>query len=91
MSPEVKIGLLIGSLALLLTVHVIVVFGLFARPAIVGSGPHTSRSASFGEAILGLVLPPLAPVFAWRRGTRIRAVLWGLFALLYVGTFVVAR
>ena len=88
MSPEIKIGLLVGSMALLLTVHAIVVLGLFAKSSTHAGGPgHGGRV----EGLIGLVVPPLAPVFAWRRGTKIRAVVWGAFALLYLGTFVVAR
>ena len=88
MTVFIFLASLVGSMALLLTVHAIVVLGLFAKSSTPAGGPgHGGRV----EGLIGLVVPPLAPVFAWRRGTKIRAVVWGAFALLYLGTFVVAR
>jgi MFS superfamily sulfate permease-like transporter len=43
------------------------------------------------HGIVALVLPPIAPVFAWQRGARILAGLWGLFAALYIVSFLAAR
>ncbi len=40
--------------------------------------------ASRREALFALLLPPLAPVFAWRRGQTRRALSWGALALLYL-------
>lgn len=78
MMPELKLGLMVGSFALFFTVHVIVVLGLFKRPQPL-------------QGVLALVLPPVAPVFAWQRGTRIRAALWGVFAAVYIVAFLAAR
>jgi len=78
MAPEIRLGLLIAALALWITTHVVVVLGLFRKP-------HPL------QGVIGLVLFPLAPVFAWQRGTRVRAILWGAFAALYIVSFVLAR
>lgn len=79
MSPdEIKLGLMLGACALLGAVHLVTVLGLFGKPE-----PK--------HGLLALVLPPAAPVLAWRRGSRVRAILWAAFAALYIVMFVVAR
>lgn len=78
MSAEIKLGLLLGSFALLCTVHLFTVIGLFAKP-------------TPSQGLIALVVPPAAPLFAWQRGTRVRATLWGVFAALYIVVFAVAR
>lgn len=78
MSDEVRLGVLVVSLAALLTVHVLVVLRLFGKPQPL-------------HGVLALVLPPIAPVFAWQRGARVLAGLWGAFAALYIVFFVLAR
>jgi hypothetical protein len=69
---------LIGSFAGLLTVHVASVFGI-------------AKKKAYAHAAGAFVLPPLAPVFAFTRGMHARAILWGLFAALYVAALLLAR
>ncbi len=69
---------LIGSFAALVTLHVAAVFGL-------------ARAKAYGRAAGALVLPPLAPIFAFTRGMRVRAALWGVFAAVYATALVMAR
>ena len=73
----VTVGL-IGSFALLVTMHVALLFGLV-------------RQKRFGGAALGLVLPPLAPIWAWRTGMRTRAVIWAVAFVFYGVCFLIAR
>jgi hypothetical protein len=71
------IGLVV-AFALLVTVHVANVFGVFRRR---GALP------GFGA----LLLPPLAPYLAARAGMSIRAALWVAAAAVYVAVLVGAR
>ena len=57
-------GLLVTAFASLVTTHVAIVGRLLAR-----SPRH--------RALLALVLPPLAPYFAWTNGWRRTAWMWG--------------
>ena len=75
---EIRLGILIVSLALLLTVHVLLLVRLLGKPQPL-------------QGLVALVLPPIAPVFAWQRGARVLSGLWGLFAALYIVSFVLAR
>lgn len=78
MSDEIRLGLLVVSFAALLTVHVLVIIRLFGKPQPL-------------HGVLALVLPPVAPVFAWQRGARLLAGLWSGFAALYIVSFLLAR
>jgi len=67
-------GTLVVAAAWLFTTHVAVVFGLARVP------PRR-------DALFALVLPPLAPYWALRRGMRVRGVMW----LVASGVYLVAR
>ncbi|MBL8740217.1 MAG: hypothetical protein JNK04_03955 [Myxococcales bacterium] len=69
---------LFGSFAALLTVHVAAVFGI-------------AKKKAWARAAGAFVLPPLAPIFAFTRGMRARAVLWCFFACLYAVALSMAR
>lgn len=69
---------LLGSFAALLTVHIAAVFGI-------------AKKRAFGHAAGALVLPPLAPFFAFSRGMHVRAVMWCVFAAIYLVAFLMAR
>ena len=77
-ADEVRLGLLVLSLGALLTVHVVLLLRLFRKPQPL-------------QGLVGLVVPPAAPVFAWQRGMHFLAALWGVFAVLYIVSFVMAR
>jgi hypothetical protein len=63
--------LLTGSFALLVTVHVALVFGLIAkRPR--------------WWAPIALVVPPLAPYLGFRSALRVRSTLWLVALALYL-------
>jgi hypothetical protein len=68
---EVVVALVVVTFAALLTVHVTLVYGIAKR-------------ASLGRAFVALVVPPLAPVWAVRRGMQARAGAWLLLLVLYV-------
>jgi hypothetical protein len=69
---------LVGAFATLVTVHVATLFGL-------------ARGRHLGQALGGLLLPPLAPCWALTRGMPARAVAWFASAALYVALLVLAR
>ncbi len=73
----VTIGLVL-SFALLVTLHAAVVFGLARRRLVLGT-------------IAGLLIPPVAPVWAFRCGMRWRSVAWGVAVVSYVAFFALAR
>ena len=56
---------------LLLTAHVLIVAGLFARRAL-------------WPALVALSVPPMAPILAYRVGLHARASIWVGAALAYV-------
>jgi hypothetical protein len=66
----VVVASMILAFALLVTVHVSLVFGL------AGKTPRW-------RALVGLVVPPLAPFWGWRERMRKRAVMWLSCAVLY--------
>ncbi len=71
----VLVGLDVGF-ALLMTVHLAIVYGLaFRSPA--------------WRAVAALVVPPLAPYWAARNGMRIRMGLWFGSIALYVVAYLV--
>ncbi|MEZ4301638.1 MAG: hypothetical protein R3B70_42280 [Polyangiaceae bacterium] len=61
---------LVATFALLVTVHVVTLFGLL-------------RKRELLRALGATLVPPLAPVWAFGRGMRARAALWVLSAALY--------
>jgi hypothetical protein len=67
----VLVALVVLAFAVLLTVHVAIVFGLLGRR------PRW-------RGLLALLVVPLAPYWAWREGMRVRAALWAGAAVLYV-------
>ncbi|MEP7123614.1 MAG: hypothetical protein ABJE95_21980 [Byssovorax sp.] len=69
---------LVGSFALLVTVHVVAVFGL-------------ARRRLFAAALGSLVIPPLAPYFAFTQGMPARAIAWLAGAALYAVAFLLNR
>lgn len=71
-------GALVASFAALITVHVATVFGL-------------ARRRHFAAALGTLALPPLAPLFAFTRGMRLRALAWLVTALIYAAVWGLAR
>lgn len=71
MSAEVRLACLIAPLALWCMVHVYTVAHLFRRPLQL-------------QGLLAALLPPIAPLFAWQRGHRARAVAWVTLAALYI-------
>jgi hypothetical protein len=70
------IGLAV-AFATLLAAHVATLFGL-------------ARNRYIGATLVGLVLPPVAPFWAFIRGMRGRAILWIASAALYVVALVLA-
>lgn len=69
---------LLGSFAALLTVHIASVFGI-------------AKKKAYAHAAGAFVLPPLAPFFAFSRGMHVRAIMWCVFALVYVAALLMAR
>lgn len=66
-----KLWVVAGSFATLVTVHVALLWGL-------------SRWASRQKLLASLLLPPLAPYFGWSSGTRVRASIWLGSLLVYL-------
>jgi hypothetical protein len=62
---------LVVAFAALVTAHVMLVLGLFARP------PRW-------RALVAAIAPPLAPVWGFRAGMAGRAAVWVASALAYV-------
>lgn len=69
---------LVGTFALLVTVHVATVFGL-------------ARKRHFAAALGSLVIPPLAPYCAFTEGMPARAIAWIASAALYVVALLINR
>jgi hypothetical protein len=69
---------LVCAFALLVTVHVITVFGI-------------ARRRHFASALGSLVIPPLAPYFAFTQGMPARAITWIASAALYAVAFLLNR
>lgn len=69
---------LVGSFALLVTVHVALAVGLsFRRPR--WRGP------------LAFVIPPLAPYWGMEVGMRVRSLLWLVALAIYVVSLIAAK
>jgi hypothetical protein len=71
-----------AALAVLATAHLLLIIGL-AR----GVGLRRGRLL---EALLGLIAPPLAPWWGWRRGMRARALVWTAALLAYALGLIIA-
>lgn len=71
MSDLLVFGTLVVAAAWLFTTHVAVLFGLVRTP------PRR-------EALLALLVPPLAPYWALRRGMRVRGVMWLVASCVYL-------
>jgi hypothetical protein len=67
----VVVGVLVFAFAWLVTMHVAIAVGLARRP------PRW-------RALVGLVVVPFAPYWAWHEQMRTRAILWSAAALVYV-------
>jgi hypothetical protein len=74
---EIVAALLVVAFALLVTTHVVIVFGLSSVP------PRW-------RAVVALVVPPLAPYWGWRWMRR-RSIVWILSAASYAVLRVLAR
>lgn len=70
MTDELVITLLVSSFAACCILHTIVVVGLLRD--------------DLREGLLALLLPPLAPVLAWRRRRTWRALGWGALVVFYI-------
>jgi hypothetical protein len=77
MNDLVLVATVVLAFAVLLTTHVTIAFSL-------------ARRAPRWRGALALVVPPLAPVWAWREGMRVRAALWLAFLLVYVASRLLA-
>jgi hypothetical protein len=64
-----------AALAVLATAHLLLIIGL--------ASPVGLRRGRLLEALLGLIAPPLAPWWGWRRGMRARALVWTAALLAY--------
>jgi hypothetical protein len=69
---------LVASFAVLVTVHVVTLFGL-------------ARRRHFAAALGSLVIPPLAPYCAFTQGMPARAIAWIASAALYAVFFLLNR
>jgi hypothetical protein len=69
---------LVGTFAVLVAVHVVTVFGI-------------ARKRHFAAALGSLVVPPLAPYYAFTEGMPVRAVVWIASAALYVVALLLNR
>jgi hypothetical protein len=74
----VELALVVLAFGALVTVHVALAFGLFAR-----------RPRWHGA--VALLLPPLAPYWGARQGLRARTFAWLALALAYAVAFIVAQ
>lgn len=72
------VAMLVISLALLITAHVAITYGLAWR------SPRWRAPVAFFVA-------PTAPYWAWRENMRVRAGIWSAALVLYVVARVVAR
>ena len=78
MKDIVVVAGLVVSLAVLMTAHIAITYGLVWR---------TPR----WRAAVALFVVPLAPYWAWQEHMRVRAGIWGAALLVYVIATVVAR
>jgi hypothetical protein len=71
------IATLVGSFALLVSVHLTLALGLVWR-------------RRYWRGALTLVLPPLAPYWGFGEGMRVRSILWVTALGLYVASLIAA-
>lgn len=77
MNDTVIVALLVLAFAFVVTMHVVVTFGLAQRK------PRW-------RALVGFVFPPAAPYWAWKEHMRTRVILWIGFVVVYVVMFALA-
>lgn len=78
MKDFVVVGALVFSFALLVTAHVVLVWGLaFHKPR--------------WRALVAFFVPILAPYFGLKEKMRVRSVLWIISAIVYAVAFFLAR
>jgi hypothetical protein len=73
----VVVATLILAFAFVVTMHVVIAFGLAKR-------------APRWRALVGFVIPPVAPYWAWKEHMRLRASLWAFGVTVYVVMLVLA-
>jgi hypothetical protein len=78
---------LAALLAMLAGAHVAIAVGL-ARGGLGRAGTH----GDVARALMALLVPPLAPWWAWQAGLRARTIVWGVALALYaIGVAVTGR
>lgn len=78
MKDFVVVGALVFSFALLVTVHIVLVWGLaFRKPR--------------WRAVVAFFVPIFAPYFGFKEKLRVRSVLWLIAAVVYGLAFFLAR
>ena len=78
MKDLIVVATLVISLALFITAHVTITYGLAVR--------HPRW-----RALVAFCVPPLAVFWAWRERMRVRAGIWAASLVLYVVATIVAR
>lgn len=78
MKDLIVVATLVIALALFITAHVTITYGLAWRP------PRW-------RAVVAFFVPPLAPFWAWREKMRVRTIVWGAALALYVVAMIVSR
>lgn len=78
MKDLIVVATLVIALALFITAHVTITYGLAWRK------PRW-------RALVAFLVAPLAPFWAWREHMRIRAGIWGAALVLYVVAMIVSR
>jgi hypothetical protein len=74
----IVVATLVLAMASFLTAHVAIAYGLAWRP------PRW-------RVLAALLVPPLAPLWAWRERMRVRTIVWVVALALYVVAMVVSR
>jgi hypothetical protein len=74
----IVVATLVIAMASFLTAHVAITYGLAWRP------PRW-------RALGALFVPPLAPLWAWREGMRVRTIVWGAALALYIAARIASR
>lgn len=77
MKDIIIVALLVSAFAFVLTTHVAIAYGLLKRR------PRW-------RAPVALVLPPLAPYWAWKEHMRVRTFLWIGGIIVYVAALIAA-
>ncbi len=78
---------LAALLAVLAGAHVAIAIGLGlgprSRPSPGGQAARSRETGHVSRALVGLLVPPLAPWWAWQAGLRARTIVWGAALALY--------